>query len=78
MDDVRAAVDELVAEFRPCSPQGLAENKALLAAPLLSELDARGEELAAITARLFTTPEVAEGMTAFLERRPPSWAATPE
>jgi|SRR5690625_905450 len=78
VDDVRAAVDELVAEFRPCSPQGLAENKALLAAPLLSELDARGEELAAITARLFTTPEVAEGMTAFLERRPPSWAATPE
>lgn len=77
-DDVPAAVDELVASFRPCSPQGLAENKALLAGPLLAELDARGDDLAGVTARLFTTPEVAEGMTAFLERRPPSWAAGAE
>ena len=76
--DVPAAVDELVASFRACSPQGLAENKALLATPLLAELDARGDELAGITARLFTTPEVTEGMTAFLERRPPSWAAGAE
>ncbi|KAA0919089.1 enoyl-CoA hydratase family protein [Dietzia sp. ANT_WB102] len=74
VEDVRSAVDELVAAFRPCSPQGLRENKALLAAPLLAELDARGEELAGVTARLFTTPEVAEGMAAFLERRQPSWA----
>ena len=72
------AVDDLVAEFRLCSPQGLEENKSLLAAPLLAELDARGEELAGVTARLFTTPEVAEGMTAFLERRQPSWATTAE
>ncbi|WP_396119486.1 enoyl-CoA hydratase family protein [Dietzia sp. B32] len=78
VDDVEAAVDELVAAFRPCSPQGLRENKALLAGPLLSELDDRGEDLAGVTARLFTTPEVAEGMTAFLERRQPSWATVPE
>lgn len=78
VDDLPAAVDELVAAFRPCSPQGLRENKALLAAPVVAELDARGDELAGVTARLFTTPEVAEGMTAFMERRPPSWAADPE
>lgn len=78
VDDLPAAVEGLVAEFRPCSPQGLAENKALVAAPLMAELDRRGAELAAVTARLFTTPEVAEGMTAFLERRPPSWAVGPE
>ena len=78
VEDVDAAVDELVAAFRPCSPQGLAENKALLAGPILAELDARGEDLAGVTARLFTTPEVAEGMTAFLERRQPSWASTAE
>lgn len=75
VDDLPAAVDDLVAAFRPCSPQGLKENKALLAGPVLAELDARGAELAGITARLFTTPEVAEGMSAFLERRQPSWAA---
>ncbi|XAU42048.1 enoyl-CoA hydratase family protein [Dietzia kunjamensis] len=78
VEDVQGAVDELVAAFRPCSPQGLRENKALLAAPVLAELDARGEELAGVTARLFTTPEVAEGMTAFLERRQPSWATATE
>lgn len=78
VDDVPTAVDELVASFRPCSPQGLRENKALLADRLLAELDERGNALAGITARLFTTDEVAEGMTAFLERRPPSWAADPE
>ena len=78
VEDVDAAVDELVAAFRPCSPQGLKENKALITAPILAELDARGDDLAGVTARLFTTPEVAEGMTAFLERRQPSWAAEPE
>lgn len=78
VDDLGAATDQLVAAFRPCSPQGLTENKALLAAPILAELDARGDDLAGVTARLFTTPEVAEGMTAFLERRPPSWAADAE
>lgn len=78
VDDVPTAVDDLVAAFRPCSPQGLTENKALLAAPLLAELDERGQALASITARLFTTGEVAEGMTAFMERRPPSWAADQE
>lgn len=74
VEDVDTAVDDLVAAFRPCSPQGLRENKALLAAPLVAELDARGDHLAGVTERLFTTPEVAEGMAAFLERRQPSWA----
>ena len=78
VDDLDAAVAELVAAFGPCSPQGLEENKALLSAPLLAELDARGEDLAGVTARLFGTPEVAEGMTAFLERRRPSWEAESE
>lgn len=78
VDELTPAVEELVASFRPCSPQGLAENKALLAAPLLAELDARGDALAGVTARLFTTPEVAEGMTAFLERRQPAWATESE
>lgn len=76
--DVDTAVAHLVDAFLPCSPQGLRENKALIAGPILAELEARGDDLAGITARLFTTPEVAEGMTAFLERRPPSWAAGAE
>lgn len=72
------AVTELVESFRPCSPQGLAEAKGLLTGPLLADFDARGEDMAAVSARLFTTSEVAEGMTAFLERREPSWAVAPQ
>lgn len=78
VDRLDEAVTELVESFRPCSPQGLAEAKALLTGPLLADFDARGEDMAAVSARLFTTPEVAEGMGAFLERREPSWAARPE
>lgn len=72
--DLEPAIVDVVEGFRPCSPQGLAETKALLGAPLLHQFDTRGEDLATVSARLFTTPEVAEGMTAFLERRLPSWA----
>lgn len=78
VEDLGSAVAEAAEGFRPCSPQGLTESKALLAAPLLHQLDLRGDDLAAVSARLFTTPEVAEGMTAFLERREPSWAVAPK
>lgn len=75
VEDTGAALDALLREFRACSPQGLRENKELLTADLLERIDERGEDLAARSARLFGTPEVHEGVLAFLERRPPAWAA---
>lgn len=77
-EDTSAAVHELLAQLRKGSPQGLAESKALLTRDLLAELDARGEELASQSARLFTSEEAAEGMSAFLEKRAPRWAAERE
>jgi enoyl-CoA hydratase/methylglutaconyl-CoA hydratase len=46
----------------------LRETKALLAAPLLERIDQRGEEAAALSARLFASPEARAAMEAFLTR----------
>jgi enoyl-CoA hydratase len=61
--------------LRSASPQGLRETKPLLTPVLLAGFDARAQELAELSARLFGTAEAAEGMAAFLERRPPAWAS---
>lgn len=69
-----AAVGAVVAELRKASPQGLAETKRLLGRALVRDIDERGEELVALSAELFDSPEAREGFAAFLERRPPRWA----
>ena len=74
-EDVEAAAEQVLAQLRLCSPQGLAESKRLTAAPLLATLDADGPKLAAWSARLFASDQAREGITAFRERRPPNWAA---
>jgi enoyl-CoA hydratase len=73
-EDLEKSLAELVGPLRLGSPQGLAESKKLVTASVLASFDALGEELAATSARLFRSAEAVEGMTAFLERRPPSWA----
>ena len=64
----------LQAEILKASPQGLRETKTLLNRRLVQRIDDDGPELVALSARLFASPEAREGMTAFKERRPPSWA----
>lgn len=73
-DDPGATVGELLAEIRECSPQGLAESKRLVTARILAGFDRDGDDLAAQSARLFRSAEALEGMAAFLQKRPPSWA----
>jgi enoyl-CoA hydratase/carnithine racemase len=72
--DVPAAVAKLAEPLRKGSPQGLAESKKLLTAPVLAAFDVHADALASASARLFASDEAREGMTAFLQRRPPSWA----
>ncbi|WP_040792879.1 enoyl-CoA hydratase family protein [Nocardia paucivorans] len=74
VDDPAAEVARLRAELRKGSPQGLAESKRLTTAAILAEFDRCAEELAARSGRFFGTPEVIEGATAFLQKRPPTWA----
>ncbi len=80
---VTEAVDDIDAGYilavldalRSASPQGLRETKPLLTPAVLDGFDAKAEALAALSARLFSSPEAAEGMASFLEKRRPSWAA---
>lgn len=73
-DDVDAAVGELLAGVSRGSPQGLAASKALTAAAVLEGFDRDAERLTEESARLFVSDEAREGMLAFLQKRPPSWA----
>ncbi len=65
---------EVVADMLECGPEALAACKQLLAAiPELSTEDGFG--LAApLSAELFRSKEAAEGMAAYLDKRPPRWS----
>ena len=73
-DDVEGAVRKLVADVSRGSPQGLAASKALTTAAVLDGFDRDAERLTEESARLFVSDEAREGMLAFLQKRPPSWA----
>ena len=74
VDDLDGATAELHDQFRKCSPQGLAETKPLTTRATREAIASRAADLAALSARLFGNDEAREGMAAFLEKRPPSWA----
>jgi enoyl-CoA hydratase/methylglutaconyl-CoA hydratase len=63
-----ARVAEVCASFSSGHPQGLRETKALLNRDLLARIDERGAELAKLSARLFSSDEAREAMTAFLSK----------
>jgi enoyl-CoA hydratase len=73
-EDPDAAVAKLVADISRGSPQGLAASKALTTARVLEGFDRDAERLSDESARLFVSDEAREGMLAFLQKRPPSWA----
>jgi len=72
-DDVDAVLEPILDGLRRAAPQGLAETKALLTAKVLETFDRDAADLTALSARLFASPQAREGMTAFLERRDPTW-----
>lgn len=67
--ELQAKVDEVVGQLATGAAQGLRETKQLLAADLLERIDAKGEELVELSARLFGSDEAREAMTAFLNRK---------
>lgn len=71
--DLDTALAEVLAEFKEVSPQGLRETKALLNGPILAAIERDGDGLVELSARLFASAEAREGMSAFRERRQPSW-----
>jgi enoyl-CoA hydratase len=72
--DLDAEVEAIVEALRACSPQGLAETKPLTAAAALDRFDHGAHAMQKLSARLFGSEEAREGITAFLQKRPPRWA----
>jgi enoyl-CoA hydratase/carnithine racemase len=63
------AVADVCGELAKAHPQGLRETKALLARPLLENVEAGAEDMIALSARLFGSDEAREAMLAFLGRK---------
>lgn len=68
-EELDTAVAEVCASLATGAPQGLRESKRILNADLVRRIDAGGEEMAALSARLFASDEARAAMTAFLERK---------
>ncbi|MEU3930733.1 enoyl-CoA hydratase family protein [Streptomyces sp. NPDC029044] len=71
--DVDKALDPILDGLRRSAPDALAETKRLLTARVLEAFDRDADALTALSARLFSSPQAREGMTAFLERRDAAW-----
>jgi len=71
--DVATTVAEVAAAIAQGSPQGLAASKALTTAAVIDDFERRAEKLTQESAALFASAEAQEGMTAFLQKRPPAW-----
>jgi enoyl-CoA hydratase/methylglutaconyl-CoA hydratase len=67
--ELDAAVDTVVASLLKGVPQGLRATKQLLNRELLADIDARGKDLAELSASLFASPAAQEAMLTFLNRK---------
>ena len=68
-DELDDAVATVCGQLATGAPQGLRESKRILNADLVRRIDALGDEMAALSARLFASDEAREAMTAFLNRK---------
>jgi enoyl-CoA hydratase/carnithine racemase len=68
-DDLTKEVRRICASLATGAAQGLRESKRILNHDLVERIDARGEEMAALSARLFASDEAKAAMTAFLSRK---------
>ncbi|MGW1346147.1 enoyl-CoA hydratase-related protein [Kribbella sp. NPDC002412] len=67
--ELDSAVGTVLESLLKGVPQGLRETKKLLNRELLADIDARGKDLAELSAGLFGSPAAQEAMLAFLNRR---------
>jgi enoyl-CoA hydratase/carnithine racemase len=68
-DDLDATIGSLLISLLKGAPQGLRETKKLLNRTLLADIDARGKDLAELSASLFGSEEAQEAMLSFLNRK---------
>jgi methylglutaconyl-CoA hydratase len=78
VDQLDAGVTEWVEYLRMGGPEALAGTKELLREVPNMDRAAGFSHTAEVSGNFFRSPEAAEGMTALLGRRRPSWAPSPE
>ena len=74
-DDVDATVGVLVDGIRARAPRAVAETKRLLHTVGPMERSTAFAAMGALSNEMFSSDDAAEGMAAFVEKRPPHWAA---
>ena len=67
--DLDAAVATVCRQLATGTAQGLRESKRILNADLVRRIDDLGDDMAALSARLFASDEARAAMTAFLDRK---------
>ncbi len=72
-DALDAALEATLTQIRKGAPDAIAATKTLIRRARLEDPAALIEDAAAIFAKAARSPEGAEGMTAFLEKRPAKW-----
>ncbi|MGZ8176822.1 enoyl-CoA hydratase family protein [Williamsia sp. SKLECPSW1] len=72
-DALGPTVDDLTANIGKASPQGLRESKKVVNTLVTELFERRADQRREESAALFASDEAREGMTAFLQRRDPSW-----
>lgn len=68
-DDLDAEVARVCASLATGDPQGLRESKRILNRQLVARIDAHGDEMADLSARLFASDAARDAMAAFLSRK---------
>jgi enoyl-CoA hydratase/methylglutaconyl-CoA hydratase len=67
--DLDDAVHAVCGQLATGAAQGLRESKRILNADLVRRIDALGDDMATLSARLFASDEARQAMTAFLDRK---------
>ena len=73
VEELDAAVDAVVADLKAGGPEAIAAAKQLMARVPGMPIDEAFQWTGELSARLFRGEEAAEGMRAYLDKRPPSW-----
>ena len=68
-EELDAEVARVCSSLATGAPQGLRESKRILNRELVARIDAHGDEMAEVSARLFASDEAKVAMTAFLTRK---------
>ena len=73
VEELDAAVDAVVADLKAGGPEAIAAAKQLMARVPRMPIDEAFQWTGELSASLFSSEEAAEGMRAYLDKRPPSW-----